>query len=288
MLTELVRTPLSFLLARVGRRALRKGGFQARSVSTPLGPIFAYDARGSGSLPPVAVIHGLGASATSFGPHMGRMLPHVRRIVAPDMPGHGFSGEATGTVTREALLDAMTAALDTLVEEPSFLVGNSLGGVVAAHYAIERPDRVRGLVLISPGGAQGNDDEVREVMTSFGFRTRAEAVEFLGKVFHRVPPILHLLAHELPASMSLRPAVSQIIGSWTARAPNPPEALAALRMPVLFIWGKSERLLPAAGLAWYREHLPKHAVIEEPEAVGHVPPARIAERILQFVRAHTT
>src|SRR5579884_2186563 len=108
MLHELTHTPLSFLLARLGRRALLGNGFQSRQVHTHLGPLFAYEARGAGALPPVVVLHGLGASATSFGPHMAKLLPHVRRVAAADMPGHGFSGEATGTVTRDALFDAMT------------------------------------------------------------------------------------------------------------------------------------------------------------------------------------
>ncbi|HEX8795332.1 MAG TPA: alpha/beta fold hydrolase, partial [Polyangiaceae bacterium] len=102
-----------------------------RWVDTPLGPVHTYDVEGRGSLPPMVLLHGLGASATPFGPMMGRLRPHVSRLVAPDYPGHGFSGEAAGVVTPTALFEAMTTALDALLVEPAVLVGNSLGGAVA-------------------------------------------------------------------------------------------------------------------------------------------------------------
>jgi pimeloyl-ACP methyl ester carboxylesterase len=58
-------------------------------------------------------------------------------------------------------------------------------------------------------------------------------------------------------------------------------------MPILFWWGRSERLLPGSHLAWWKEHLPAHAVFERPEGVGHCPqldaPARLADRIASFV-----
>jgi pimeloyl-ACP methyl ester carboxylesterase len=271
------------LLMRLGRAALRSRGFGTRFAETPLGPVFAYDARGSGSLPPVAVLHGLAGSATPFAPLMTALLPHVRRVVAADMPGHGFSGDATGVVTVRALFDAMTAALDTLLDEPTVLLGNSLGGALALHYAIVRPQRVRGLVLLSPAGARVSDAELRSVMAAFDFKSRAEAIAFLSLVFHRVPGPLRLAAHELPGLMSQRQAVRDILASITSESLNPPEALAALAMPVLLVWGKSERLLPASTLAWYRANLPRQTIVEEPEGVGHVPPPGVAERIVEFL-----
>ena len=145
-----------------------------RWVDTPLGPVHTYDVAGGGSLAPVVLLHGLGASATPFAPMMGRLQPYVRRLVAPDYPGHGFSGEAAGAVTPEALFEAMTAALDALLVEPAVLVGNSLGGAFAMHYAISRPDRVRALVLLSPGGARFTPAEWTAFVASLDMKSRAE------------------------------------------------------------------------------------------------------------------
>ena len=112
----------------------------------------AYVAEGSGTLPTTVLLHGLGSAATPFGPLLGRMRKHVRRIVAPDYPGHGFS-ENAARLTPEALFGSVTHALDALVDEPALVVGNSLGGAVALNYTISNPGKVRALVLVSPAGA---------------------------------------------------------------------------------------------------------------------------------------
>ena len=66
-------------------------------------------------------------------------------------------------------------------------------------------------------------------------------------------------------------------------------ALAALAMPILLLWGQSERLLPKSSLAYLRRHLPGHAIIEEPAGFGHCPhiddPARLAARLVAFATA---
>jgi pimeloyl-ACP methyl ester carboxylesterase len=276
------------LMERLGRRVLRSRGMGTREVSTPLGPIHVYDGRGGGSLPPVVLLHGVGSNATPFAPLIARLQPHVRRIVAPDYPGHGFSGEASAEVTPVALFEAMTDALDGLIDEPALVVGNSLGGALALHYAITRPARVAGLVLLSPAGAASSDEEWSALKASFELHTRADTMAFMERLYHRVPLVARLLAHELADATVMRRAPREIIASASGNAAHPPEALAALPMPVLLVWGRSERLLPESHFEYYRKHLPQHALLERPDRLGHVPqadsPARVANRILRFAQ----
>ena len=42
-------------------------------------------------------------------------------------------------------------------------------------------------------------------------------------------------------------------------------------MPILLIWGKEDRIFPFENLDWFRRNLPKHAVIDAPDGVGHCP-----------------
>jgi pimeloyl-ACP methyl ester carboxylesterase len=276
------------LMERLGRAALRSRGLATREVQTPLGPIHVYDGRGRGSLPSVVLLHGVGSSATPFAPLIARLLPQVRRIVAPDYPGHGFSPDARSEVTPRALFEAMTSALDELLDEPAVLVGNSLGGALALHYAIARPARVAGLVLLSPAGARSSDEEWRNLVAAFDLHSRADAVAFLERLYHRLPLVARLVAHELADATMNRPAVRQILAAATSDGAHAPEALAALAMPVLLVWGRSERLLPESHFEYYRKHLPGHALLERPERLGHVPqgdsPQLVANRILRFLR----
>jgi pimeloyl-ACP methyl ester carboxylesterase len=90
-------------IERASRYALNRRGFESRSVRTDMAQLHAYDAVGFGSLPATAVLHGIGSGATSFGPTLARLRPHVRRLVALDLPGHGFSEAPTSQLTPEAL-----------------------------------------------------------------------------------------------------------------------------------------------------------------------------------------
>jgi pimeloyl-ACP methyl ester carboxylesterase len=275
-------------LERVGRAALRARGFRTRFVQTRVGRAHVYDGRARGALPTLVLLHGIGASAASFLPLIPRLLPQVRRLVALEYPGHGFSPEPTSELTPNALLDAVTEALDGLLEEPAIVVGNSLGGATALHYAVTRPRQVTGLILLSPAGARSTEEEWRALRASFDLRSRADAVRLLERIFHRPPLLTPLIAHEFANATFNRPAVRQILAGATREAVHNPAALSAMPMPVLLVWGRSEHLLPESHLAYYRQHLPAHTVVERPERLGHMPQAEsprwVADRIIAFAR----
>lgn len=275
---------------RLGRLALTRAGVSTRHVRTPLGRVHAYDAKGSGDLPTTILLHGLGSAATPFAPVLARLQRHVRRVVAPDYPGHGFSeldDSAGPRLTPEMLFESVAHALDELAPEPAVVVGNSLGGAIALQYALSRPERVRAVVLLSPAGAHSTDEEWQDLRRAFDVSTRSAARTLMGRIYHRPPWFLSLLAHEFPATLGRKPIRDLLETATNEHAPAP-EALRALPMPVLLVWGKSERLLPETHLRWFERHLPAHAVIERPEGFGHCPhfdaPGALTRRIVSFVR----
>ena len=218
---------------------------------------------------------------------MGNLVLYAQRVVSLDYPGHGFSDEYEGTLTPETLFETVTTALDELAPEPAVVVGNSLGGAVALQYAIQRPERVRALVLLSPAGARASDEEWREIRDAFAISTRAQSKAFFERLYHRSPWFLSLVAHEFPHAVNRR-AVRDLLSTATNDHAPTPEQLGALTMPILFVWGRSERLLPAGFFEYFSRHLPKHAVIERPDGMGHCPhfdaPRRVAARIAEFAR----
>lgn len=276
------------LAERIGRLALRRRGVTARWVETPHGRLHVYDAQGRGTLPPIVLLHGLGSASTPFGPVLARLRPHTRRVVAPDLLGHGFSDEHA-KLTPEVLFDSISNALEQLVDEPAILVGNSLGGAVALHYAMSHTARVRALVLVSPAGAHSSAEEWDELRRTFSLGSRKEARAFIDRLYHRPPWITHLIAHELPSVMARRSVKDLVHGASNDHFVKPDE-LRALQMPILFLWGESERLLPDSHFDYFARHLPKHAVIERPRGFGHCPhfddPGELVRRITAFAREH--
>jgi pimeloyl-ACP methyl ester carboxylesterase len=275
------------VVERLGRASLIRRGHRPRYVATGAGDVHVYDARGHGPLATTVMLHGIGATATSYAPILTRLQGRARRVIAPEYPGHGFSGPPTRKLSPDVLFDCITQALDEVLEEPAVICGNSLGGAVALHYAVTRPSRVRALCLVSPAGARVTVEEMNALLRSFDLSTRADALEFLDRIYHRVPRWWPLLAHELITLFS-RPAVRDILETATVDHAPTAEALRALPMPILLLWGQSERLLPSSALQYFRENLPPHAIIERPEACGHSPhldrPRWIGARIERFIR----
>jgi pimeloyl-ACP methyl ester carboxylesterase len=268
-------------------RALAARGVQSRWIDTSVARLHVYDAPGRGPLGTVAVLHGISSSAAAYGSLIQRLRGRFNRIVAPDAPGHGRSGDPRVDLNPETLFTSMSELLDRELTEPSVVFGCSLGGAVAVSYALARPDRVRALVLASPAGAAMDAEELERFLAIFRMQSRSDAVDFMGRLHRRAPWYTPLIASDL-VNLFARPAICSFTASVRSTHLFTPEQLASLSMPVHLLWGRADRLLPGSSLEFYRKHLPSHATIEEPDRWGHCPhfddPAALAEKIAEFTR----
>lgn len=273
---------------RLARRVLNASGLKSRRVVTRAGDIHVLEGAGGGGLPPIVVLHGLAANAVCYGGLLKRFQPHVRRVLAPDMPGHGFSAQLRPGDPPTVLLDAIADTLDQVLDEPALILGNSMGGLVAIRYALARPQMVRGLALISPGGAPLPSAQHAAFLDRFRIDTYGRALEFVDDVFAKAPPLLrHPLAHNLRRRFS-HPQLRQLLGEISPSVLLTPEELSSLHMPVLFVWGREERILPRAHYRFFTQNLPPHAEIVEFSNFGHIgfmeQPAALTQCVLDFAR----
>jgi pimeloyl-ACP methyl ester carboxylesterase len=113
-----------------------------------------------------------------------------------------------------------------------------------------------------------------------------DAQRLLQRRHHRTPLYMPAFAAGLRAALQ-RKAVLEMLQSATQNDLPAAERLPELAVPTLLLWGRSERLLPPSSLAYFRKHLPKHALIEEPEGFGHCPhiddPRRLTQRVIAFM-----
>ena len=110
------------------------------------GPMHYADFGGDG--PPLVLVHGLGGMSINW-LAVGPALARHHRVVAPDLVGFG----ATPPAGRRSTVPGNLLALRRFVElqgAPAVLVGNSMGGLLSAFLAAERPDLVDRLVLVDP------------------------------------------------------------------------------------------------------------------------------------------
>lgn len=271
------------VLERVTRAVLVRRGVESRYVETGGVRVHLYDARGDGDLPPVVMLHGIGASASPFAPILARLRKKSRRVLAVDAPGHGFSETPKGSLGIDRFRDALIAVLDRELSEPALVVGNSLGGAMALHYAIARKARVAGLVLTSPGGAPVEDPHERErFLSGFSVKNLRDARAFLDRLHHEVPWYGPLVAADLVRIFN-KAAVRGILDSIEPGHFFAPGDFDGLTMPIHVLWGKSDRIIPASCLAFFKKNLPAHAVFEEPEGIGHSPHLEDPKAFLKLV-----
>ena len=226
----------------------------------------------SGDGPPVVLLHGIGRTLDDFTAlHTALARDHL--VLAVDLPGHGGSAPLDGPHTLPALAAAVARFLDAAgVTGPAHLVGNSLGGAVAMRLAADAPRRVASLALLNSAGFG------REVTVAL----RLLAVRPLARLLLRPHPKIArrteraifydpayvtderiataLAAAGQPHAARVMLELVRDLGTWRGVRPqwraDLLDAVAALDLPTLLVWGERDLVLPAAHLAYARTRLP--------------------------------
>lgn len=124
-------------------------------VSTSQGETFVL-ATGKPDAQPIVYFHGSLSSAITWASELTRLAAHYR-VYAIDMIGEaGKSAESRPALHSDAYRQWLTEVFDELDISQPILVGLSLGGWLALNYVTAYPDKVKGLILISPGGVGRN------------------------------------------------------------------------------------------------------------------------------------
>ena len=198
---------------------------------------------------PVVLVHGLSGSADWWQPIVPR-LEGEREVRLIDLPQR---------LPLEAAADWLAEQLERRVD----LVGHSMGGLIAARLAADRPSLVRRLVLIAPAGL------------SPGSRVR------------HVVPLLHALRRTSPRLFPLLARDALRAGPWTLwrAAGEVLEAdirahLADIVAPTLVLWGGRDALLPPSLGEVVRSEI-RGARLVVLERAGHVPMTEASEEVSQ-------
>jgi pimeloyl-ACP methyl ester carboxylesterase len=234
--------------------------------------------------PPVVLLHGLGDSWRSF-EAMFPVLGARFRLLAPDQRGHGDSDPAATYTIADFTADAI-AFIQRAAAPPVYLIGHSLGGIVAQRIAASRPDLVCALVLISTAPTAAGHPGLREFLvdlTALGQVVPREAVESFqaGTVFRPIPPARFTALIE--ESVKLTSAAWR--GATAGLLEEPATEHPAIAVPTLALWGTRDGIFDAASQAALALAIPGLTAIAYDD-VGHAPnwevPDRAGEDIVAF------
>jgi hypothetical protein len=133
-----------------------------RHVDLPTGRRLNYVERGDRDGTPVVLVHGHGDSWRSF-ERVVPYLPPSLRVFAVTLRGARGSGTRVKGDTPSDVAGDLLAFLDTLGLDSVIVVGHSLGATVAQQFAIDHPERTRGLVLESAFVPRAGNEGLREL-----------------------------------------------------------------------------------------------------------------------------
>ncbi|MBY6128135.1 alpha/beta hydrolase [Qipengyuania aquimaris] len=239
--------------------------------------------------PAIILLHGSNADLHTWQP-WAEMLSEDYRVIRYDQRGHGLTGPAPDDdYTLGGFVSDVTAVADELDLATFTLAGNSMGGWIAAGYAIEHPGRLDALVLVDASGAPVR----REGGGNLAFTLAGMPV--IGDVMSQLLP-RSLIARSLSQSVSNQDIVTDeaIDRYWEmARYPGnrsatrkrfsvprtvyDAETISGVRVPTLVMWGKEDTLVPYAAGQWYAEHLPDATLVAY-DGIGHIPMEEAPER----------
>jgi len=209
--------------------------------------------RDEGSGPPLVLIHGTSSSLHTWDGWATRLAAR-RRVVRLDLPGFGLTGPAPdGDYRAERYARVVEGLMDHLGIERADIAGNSLGGRVALTLVLERPTRVRKLVLVDAAGLSGQKlpaifelaraPVVNRLLTVATPRwlVKRNLVDVYGQPARIDDALVDRYAALVRTEGNREALVSRLRG---AKDPDLDARLGEIHVPVLILWGERDRWIP--------------------------------------------
>jgi pimeloyl-ACP methyl ester carboxylesterase len=138
-----------------------------------------YDECGEGE--PLVLMHGGLVDARFFEPNLAPLAEKFH-VYTPERRGHGHTPDVEGPITYQLMTDDTITFLETVVGKPADLVGHSDGAFIAMSVAMQRPELVNRLVIIS-----GGFNKSGEAMPEMEWNVE-QITQFLGPAYGEVSP----------------------------------------------------------------------------------------------------
>jgi len=245
---------------------------------------------------PVALLlHGFAAEKDNW-TRMARFLEDYH-VIIPDLPGHGettfIAGELYG-FDKQSL--RLAKFIDALGLKQFHLVGNSMGGGIAALYAYRHPHKVLTLSLVDAVGFYGKEPSKLEKLIEANqpnpliVRSKADMERLMNFAMEQVPfmpwPATDVLADR---AMEREQANDQIFKQIYQEAEMAKHAggfrhiFQKLPMPTYVIWGEEDRVLDVSSVDEFFKYTPNVQVDILPQ-VGHAPMLEVPEQTAALLK----
>jgi pimeloyl-ACP methyl ester carboxylesterase len=239
----------------------------------------------------VLMLHGFSADKNIW-LRFARHFVGNYRVIIPDIAGHGETGFKAGGGYDIALqAKRMIQLLDVCGVEKVHVIGNAMGGYMAAWLAATYPDRIVSLALIDPAGVAAPEvsDLERHLAKGhnpFLIHSKEEFQRFYAMTMTQPPwvpgVVLDAIAQRYEQACD---ELEEIFREYRASAPMEPR-LPDIKCPALLVWGRKDRLIDVSSVAIWSKGIDDLRV-EILEGIGHLPmvedPSHTAQVYREFL-----
>jgi pimeloyl-ACP methyl ester carboxylesterase len=246
----------------------------------------------AGDTIPIVLLHGTSSSLLTWDA-CTKEWSKEHRVIRMDLPGFGLTGP---NPEQDYSIESYAAFVNSFLQKRNvtqcYLAGNSLGGLIAFHFAATYPDKVRKVILIDPAGYP-----IQNAKGSLAFT--------LGRI-----PVLKNILTIITPTFIVRKSLEDVYGNknlitdvlveqyrdMACREGNRDALLvrlsmdqagdttlvSKLNMPTLVIWGTLDQLIPLDNAYKFQRDLPMDtlAILQ---GVGHVPMEETPELVIPLV-----
>jgi pimeloyl-ACP methyl ester carboxylesterase len=245
------------------------------------GAIVHYETAGNGF--PLVLLHGIGSNSRSWHRQLAALSPDFT-VIAWDAPGYGASSDPPETTkpmkaTIRFYSGQLRGLLDSLGLKKVFLLGHSMGGVVAQEFYRAFPDYVAALILADTrcvGSPAGLEARLQSIRTMTPAQLAAERAPKL--LSRNAPPDL---VREAVSIMSEVRRPGYEFAAIAMAQNDSRDVVRNLRVPALLIWGAEDEITPV----W--DEIPPGVQVKIIPDAGHLcyieQPERFNEIVKEFL-----
>ncbi len=229
--------------------------------------------------PAIVMLHGFSADKDVW-PRFAKHFVADYQVIIPDMAGHGDTGfKPEWDYGMPAQAARVAALLNALNIEQAHVIGNSMGGFLAATFAIEYPQHTLSATMVDPAGVTFPEPSdmfrmLEQGINPFLMHSRADFERFYPMTMAQ-PPFLPdvVLAAVADKYIARRDELKKIFADFHA-GPYLDDQLHRLTAPAMLWWGDQDRLLHVSAVPVWQAGVPQleaHVF----EGIGHMPMVEI-------------
>ncbi len=266
-------------------------GLEKRTIDVNGMPTVAY-VGGDATKPAIIMLHGYSADKEVW-PRFAKHFVKDYFVVIPDMAGHGETGfKAEWAYDAPSQAKRIVGLMEVLNIKKANVIGNSMGGFIAATLGADAADRVISVVAIDPAGVVApNPSEVVKQMdagkNSFLVKTRADFDNFYATTMAQPPWLPDMIKAAMAEGyIQKREELAQIHKDFHNKN-FLDDRLADIKTPFLLVWGKKDALLDVSAVPVWKAGVPQAEVVVF-EELGHMPmveaPEKTAAAVSEFLK----